>query len=762
MSHSMKKLLFQSSPRNTAKHSFQVIHVHRTPFLSTPNGARAVFLASARGLKTRPTHLTRGDLGQPEHHTRFFPNQVDRDFPGDPSRGTPQEYSLRVGHAIETIREELPRIFKNGLCDTSIYSPSIRLTESTHTNASLQGKSLYLTLAGAVRWSFRAWFRNLELEIQSIRVNDRGGRGLTGFDFNGNGSNDSSSSSSSDGPDGPGAVHMIPSSRLLMSNKTTTAQKDNLTAPWTKHAIKDGAIVRSKGRRIDSASGGDTSNEQEIMARVPSTSVTVRWKLTGTVRSSIVLTSRGPTSPPPTSYSGIFVYEFDDMGLIDEHRIENIMPTPSPEAIQRAIACSSTAATTTTTSNLTVSLSSSASATAAGLSAAKTAAATAASTSVLASVGYADPSPGSDTIGTKRGGGGLGSLVSGPPSAINTSGSAPAPAAGGSVMHGSSRVTDAKQHEESHGKAVHTRDTKSFDYIAKTMFAGGIAGITAKTAIAPLDPFQEGFGSTWTGVFKAAREIQRTNGVRGLFQGNSATVLRIFPYAAIKFMAYEQYRSILMPTRRDETPYKKLVAGSLAGVTSVFFTYPLDLIRVRLAYETRATPYMTLVRKIYSERASSGGLRVANFYRGFLTSVVGMIPYAGVSFFTHDVMQEFCRRHLPWTLKPKQKRGLPDANGDYSRPELRTVAELTCGGIAGAVSQTASYPLEVVRRKMQVAGALDPKHYVGMLETAKQLYIAKGVRGFFVGLSIGYLKVTPMVAISFTVYERMKVLLDIN
>lgn len=139
-----------------------------------------------------------------------------------------------------------------------------------------------------------------------------------------------------------------------------------------------------------------------------------------------------------------------------------------------------------------------------------------------------------------------------------------------------------------------------------------------------------------------------------------------------------------------------------------------------------------------------------------------MIPYAGVSFFTHDVAQEFCREHLPWTLKSKQHRDLPDKNGDYSRPELRTAAELVCGGIAGAIAQTSAYPLEVLRRKMQVAGALNPDVFVGMWETARRLYIAKGVRGFFVGLSIGYLKVTPMFAISFTVYERMKTLLDIN
>ncbi|KAG0327384.1 hypothetical protein BGZ99_007714 [Dissophora globulifera] len=355
-----------------------------------------------------------------------------------------------------------------------------------------------------------------------------------------------------------------------------------------------------------------------------------------------------------------------------------------------------------------------------------------------------------------------------------------------------SRSQHNQQQQPSQHQALSARNTKSWDYIARTMVAGGIAGISAKTVIAPLDrvkilfqassPQFEKYAGTLTGVFKAGRDIQRTVGLSGLFQGNGATVLRIFPYAAIKFMAYEQYRSILMPTRRDESPYKKLVAGSMA-----------DLIRVRLAYETTATSYTTLLSKIYHESAASAStastalrlyrpalglrsrispaLQMSNFYRGFLCSIAGMIPYAGVSFFAHDVMQEFCRNNLKWTLKLHHQtsssstathRGSPDSNGDYARPELRTTAQLACGGIAGAVAMTAAYPFEVIRRKMQVAGALNPKVFVGMWDTARKLYVVKGSRGFFVGLSIGYLKVTPMVALSFTVYEKMKTVLAIN
>lgn len=48
-----------------------------------------------------------------------------------------------------------------------------------------------------------------------------------------------------------------------------------------------------------------------------------------------------------------------------------------------------------------------------------------------------------------------------------------------------------------------------------------------------------------------------------------------------------------------------------------------------------------------------------------------------------------------------------------------------------------------------------------MAETAGKVWREAGWRGFWVGLTIGYVKVVPMVAISFFVYERMKVVLSV-
>jgi solute carrier family 25 protein 16 len=267
--------------------------------------------------------------------------------------------------------------------------------------------------------------------------------------------------------------------------------------------------------------------------------------------------------------------------------------------------------------------------------------------------------------------------------------------------------------------------------------------------------------------------------------------LRIFPYAAIKFLAYEQIRAVVIPNRDKETPFRRLISGSMACVTSVFFTYPLEVIRVRLAFETRKENRSTLrsiCKQIYNEHqyqkplaaADPGGVSgsvrsaattvataaaprapsygLANFYRGFSPTLLGMLPYAGMSFLTHDTTGDLLRhpKIAQYTTLPR-----PD-NYPIGKPApLRSWAELFAGGVAGLVSQTASYPLEVIRRRMQVGGAVGDGRRLRIGETARIIMKERGFRGFFVGLTIGYAKVVPMAAAAFYTYERLKTALGI-
>jgi len=243
--------------------------------------------------------------------------------------------------------------------------------------------------------------------------------------------------------------------------------------------------------------------------------------------------------------------------------------------------------------------------------------------------------------------------------------------------------------------------------------------------------------------------------------------------ACFKFMAYDQMHWYLMPTRVDETNTKRFVAGATSGVISVLFTYPLELIRVRLAVETRTMssaahpiPRPLLrhaVSQIYHEGTTANAtaqlhsqrlfvtLPLFNFYRGFSVTILGMVPYAGTSFLAWGYLRS---RFLPLPSSD-------DPNYRKAKQKLHPVMDLVLGGIAGAVAQTASYPFEVVRRRMQVGGLTRPDSWLGWGETVKSIWKQRGWRGFYVGLGIGFIKVVPMTAVSYAVWEAGKTLLGV-
>ncbi|KAJ1799510.1 coenzyme A transporter [Coemansia sp. RSA 2399] len=307
-------------------------------------------------------------------------------------------------------------------------------------------------------------------------------------------------------------------------------------------------------------------------------------------------------------------------------------------------------------------------------------------------------------------------------------------------------------------------------YAAKTLVIGGIAGCTAKTVVAPLDRvkilFQthntkySRYAGTHFGLFKASAAIYREYGIRGLYQGHSMQLARIFPYAAIKYMSYEQLKMIL-GKRIDDQHVRNFLAGSLCGIISVAVSYPLDMIRVRMAYITPAAGAPAqrvgaVVKMIYNESAYRFGLM--NFFRGFPLSLMGIVPYGGVSFLTHEYFTSLARTNYASIATSRT----PARGRRRKTRELKAWAELTAGGLSGMFAQTASYPFELVRRRMQIAGAHDPSKKAKAVKVIQSVWSKSGLRGFYVGLTIGYVKVVPMFAVSFYTYERLKAIFDLD
>ncbi|XP_031344805.1 mitochondrial coenzyme A transporter SLC25A42-like [Photinus pyralis] len=277
--------------------------------------------------------------------------------------------------------------------------------------------------------------------------------------------------------------------------------------------------------------------------------------------------------------------------------------------------------------------------------------------------------------------------------------------------------------------------------VLTSLCAGAIAGALAKTTIAPLDRTKINFQIRQE-PYSAKRALEflrltfRNEGFLALWRGNSATMARIVPYAAIQFTAHEQWKRILRVDATGKTKGKQFLAGSLAGITSQTITYPLDLARARMAV-THKKAYATL-RQVFVKIYKEEGL--LTFYRGYIPTIIGVIPYAGVSFFTYETLKRLYRERVD------------------STPRLHPIAALGFGAVAGMLGQSSSYPLDIVRRRMQTDTY---KQYNSILETLRVIYKYEGIKGgFFKGLSMNWIKGPIAVGISFATYDSTKDIIE--
>ncbi|XP_051167002.1 solute carrier family 25 member 16-like [Leptopilina boulardi] len=303
---------------------------------------------------------------------------------------------------------------------------------------------------------------------------------------------------------------------------------------------------------------------------------------------------------------------------------------------------------------------------------------------------------------------------------------------------------------------------KNLEFVMKSLLAGGVAGMCSKTTVAPLDRIKillQAHNSHYKhlGVFSGLREIIHKETFIALYKGNFAQMIRIFPYAAAQFTSFEFYKKYLETIFGSKNQFDKFIAGSGAGITAVALTYPLDTIRARLAFQvTGEHVYSGITHTAVTIFKEEGGAK--GLYRGFLPTICGMIPYAGFSFYSFEQLKYLCMKYAPTYF-------CDECNTNTGGLVLKLPAKLLCGGIAGAIAQSFSYPLDVTRRRMQLA-MMNPethKYGSGMLSTMKIIYLENGLtKGLYRGMSINYLRAIPMVAVSFTTYEVMKQLLHLD
>ncbi|XVE97081.1 hypothetical protein REPUB_Repub02eG0279900 [Reevesia pubescens] len=265
--------------------------------------------------------------------------------------------------------------------------------------------------------------------------------------------------------------------------------------------------------------------------------------------------------------------------------------------------------------------------------------------------------------------------------------------------------------------------------------AGAVAGAAAKTVTAPLDRIKllmqthgvraaQESAKKAIGFIEAIVLIGKDEGIKGYWKGNLPQVIRVLPYSAVQLFAYETYKKLFKGKDGELSVIGRLAAGASAGMTSTFITYPLDVLRLRLAVEPGCRTMSEVALTMLREEG------FASFYYGLGPSLISIAPYIAVNFCIFDLV----------------KKALPE------KYRQKTQASLLTAVVSAAAATLTCYPLDTVRRQMQMRGT----PYKSVLEAIPGIIERDGVIGLYRGFVPNALKNLPNSSIRLTTYDIVK------
>ena len=117
---------------------------------------------------------------------------------------------------------------------------------------------------------------------------------------------------------------------------------------------------------------------------------------------------------------------------------------------------------------------------------------------------------------------------------------------------------------------------------AVALSAGALARIWACTIVSPLELIRTKMQSQRMAFYQVRQALAVTlhsEGIKGLWKGYSATILRDVPFSAIYWGMYENLRP------KEFSFQQTLIAGAISGAVASTVTLPMDVIKTRLQIE---------------------------------------------------------------------------------------------------------------------------------------------------------------------------------
>lgn len=279
------------------------------------------------------------------------------------------------------------------------------------------------------------------------------------------------------------------------------------------------------------------------------------------------------------------------------------------------------------------------------------------------------------------------------------------------------------------------------------LIAGGSGGCLSRTVTAPLERVrmqaQVNGKSGVNFMVKYLQQILREEGVKGLFAGNFMNCCRVFPFAGLSCVFYSRFMKIF-PVDNEMDPMEpvwRALAGGLSGGLATILTYPMDVIRAKLTVSTSTESSSSPSTKQRSFKSATSSIMtkhgIKGFYRGMSPTLAAVMPFIAIQQASYDVLKQLFIDSGYFTVSPS--------------------TFFMTGALAGLCAQSVVYPLDVIRRRIQMDTVTVTSAESAAKGTGVRLYTwlamrsvveKEGFRSLFAGILPTMLKVAPAVSIS--------------
>lgn len=230
--------------------------------------------------------------------------------------------------------------------------------------------------------------------------------------------------------------------------------------------------------------------------------------------------------------------------------------------------------------------------------------------------------------------------------------------------------------------------------------------------------------------------------MRGLYRGLTPTLVALLPNWAVYFTAYERLKTAIGSRVAPEWSTSAgvhMAAAAGAGAATMLITNPLWVIKTRLQTQNMGIRMGASGNPALYRGTLDALMRIAReegvtgLYSGLGPSLLGVM---------HVVIQ--------FPLYEGIKAHFAAKNPDRREDTLNLYELILASATSKMVASTATYPHEVVRSRMHIAGT---GAFTGFARTCRQIMAEDGIQGFYRGCVTNLLRTTPAAAVTFTSFE---------